>query len=140
MPMYLLDTNILSPVLKRSQEGHAFNDRLRGILAQNAIVLISPIVYYEILRGLHKIQAKNQIAFFEDLTGSFQWRDFTKRTWETAAELWAMCVRKGTMTGVGGRGLDCDVLIAAQAREHNAIVVTRNVRHFEYLGVTFETW
>jgi len=53
------------------------------------------------------------------------------------ARLWAECRRSGKPTG---SGVDKDVLIAAQAKEHKAIVVTDNVRHYQYLGVKYQMW
>jgi len=61
----------------------------------------------------------------------------SRETWDTGARLWADCRRKGVPTG---EGIDKDVLIAAQAKEHDAIVVTNNARHFQYLGVIYESW
>jgi len=44
---------------------------------------------------------------------------------------------EGTPTG---EGLNADVLIAAQAKEQGAIVVTDNIDHFQYLGANYESW
>jgi predicted nucleic acid-binding protein len=140
MPTYLLDTNALSLILKKRAEAYALQGRLQEALKANAIILMSPVVYYEVKRGLHKIQAEKQLVFFEEFISCLQWRDLTKNTWEKGAQLWASCARKGVKTGNGEKGLDGDVLIAAQAQEHNATVITNNVRHFDYLGVNHESW
>jgi predicted nucleic acid-binding protein len=52
----------------------------------------------------------------------------TTATWRAAARLWAEQRRGGRITG---EGLDGDVLIAAQAREEVAAIVTTNEKHFE---------
>jgi predicted nucleic acid-binding protein len=59
----------------------------------------------------------------------------TTATWRSAARLWANLRRGGRITG---DGLDGDVLIAAQAIEEDAAVVTTNARHFEGIVDTFE--
>lgn len=137
MAIYLLDTNVLSSIIKKSAEGQAQWEKLRRLLRENALLIISPVVYYEIARGLYKVQAETKVAFLEKLISLLEWRDFSRTTWDKGAKLWAKCRRSGTITG---EGIDKDILIAAQALEHGATVITNNIRHFEYLGVDYETW
>ena len=116
MATYLLDTNIIIPLLKRRGEvSIRMKEKLQEVLKKNAVIIISPVVYYE----------------------RCKWCDLDKNTWDMGARLWAKCRAKGTRTG---EGIDKDVLIAVQARQHRAIVVTSNDRHYEYLGATFEKW
>jgi len=140
MTAYLLDTNIISCILKRQADAQRINDKLQSILKQNALILISPIVFYELARLLYQRQSKKQSAFLEELVACFEWVDLQRTTWALAAQFWANCRKKGTPTGGGTEGLDADALIAAQAEEHNAVVVTNNIRHFQYLGVNYESW
>jgi len=140
MAAYLLDTNIISAILKRNEDGARLNDKIKSILKANDDILFCPVVFYEIIRGLYHKKADKQLAFFERIAGCFEWRDLTKNTWDTGARLWAECRMKGTPTGDGGDGIDKDVLIAAQAKEHNAVVITRNERHFQHFGVLYEIW
>jgi predicted nucleic acid-binding protein len=139
MATYLLDTNVISRILRRREDSQVINYRLQAVLRQNAVVLISPIVFYEIARGLYLKEANSQLAFLEDLVACFMWCDLNKTTWDFGAKLWADCRKKKMPTPTGG-GIDKDVLIAAQAKEHNAIVITDNVRHFQHLGVNYESW
>lgn len=138
MATYLLDTNTIECVLEKREDAHTrIKQRLQAVLRQNAEVLMSPVVFYELARLLYKKKAKKQLASLEELANLFNWRDFNKTTWESGARLWANCRRVGKPTG---EGIDADVLIAAQAQEHNAVVVTNNIRHFQYLGVNYESW
>lgn len=137
MAAYLLDTNVISCILKRRADAQRINDKLQSLLKQNALILISPIVFYELARLLYKKQEKKHLAFLEGLITRFEWIDLKRTTWTLAAQFWANCRKKGTPTG---EGFDADVLIAAQAKEQGAIVVTNNVRHFQYLGVNYESW
>lgn len=137
MAAYLLDTNVISCILKRQKDGERIAFKLQNVLRQNATILISPIVFYEIKRGLYHRKADRQSIFFEQIVSRFEWCDFNKTTWDTGAKLWAECRKSGR--GTGG-GIDKDVLIATQAKEHNAVVVTDNIRHFQYLGVNYESW
>ena len=140
MAAYLLDTNLISCMLKRQTDSRRANSKLQSLLKQNALILISPIVFYELARLLYKKQAKTHLAFLEGLVARFEWIDLKRTTWILAAQFWANCRKKGTPTGDGNEGLDADALIAAQAEEYNAVVVTNNIRHFQYLGVNYESW
>jgi predicted nucleic acid-binding protein len=60
----------------------------------------------------------------------------TTATWRAAARLWAEQRRAGRVTG---EGLDGDVLIAAQALEETATIVTTNEKHFEGI-VDVSSW
>jgi len=137
MAAYLLDTNVITRILKRQTDAQRVNGKLQSLLKQNALILISPIVFYELARLLYKKQAKTHLAFLEGFVARFEWIDLKRTTWILAAQFWANCRRKGKPTG---EGLDADVLIAAQAKEHDAVVVTDNVHHFKYLGVKHESW
>lgn len=57
-------------------------------------------------------------------------RELLRIDWRAAARLWAAQRRGGRITG---EGLDGDVLIAAQAIEEGAAIVTMNEKHFEGL-------
>jgi len=140
MAAYLLDTNIISPILKKQgDDSERIKSKLKSILRENSDILISPIVYYELARWLHHRKAQKQLDFLENFIACHKWCDLKKDTWNIAAKLWAGCRRKSPPTPTG-EGLDKDVLIAAQAKEHNAIVVTNNIRHFQYLGVNHVSW
>jgi len=140
MTAYLLDTNVISCILKKQEEAYLrIKSKLQTVLNQNATILVSPIVFYEIKRGLYHKKAEKQLAFFEQFVSCFDWCDLNKTTWDRGAKLWANCRKRGRPTDKDV-GIDKDVLIAAQAKEHNAVVVTNNIRHFQYLGVNYESW
>jgi tRNA(fMet)-specific endonuclease VapC len=128
---YLLDTNVISLLLRRDE---VVEQRTEAAFSVNATILLSPVVFYEIRRGLVKRNAKKQIEFFERLSPRFKWRDFDREDWEQAAQLWAARMKKGAPLE------DADLLIAAQAKRLGAILVTDNERHFEDLGVKLENW
>jgi len=125
-------------ILEKRKDAHVrVMQKLQAVLRQNAVILISPLVFYELARLFYKRGAKRKLTSLERLANLFSWCDLSRTTWDTGARLWADCRKVGRPTG---EGLDADVLIAAQAKEHNAIVVTDNVRHFQYLEVNYESW
>lgn len=147
MATYLLDTNIISSILNRKADSDSDSQRikikLQNVLRENATILISPVVYYEIIRELYRKDAPKQIEALVSLVSNFNWCDFSKDTWDTGAKLWAKCRNEGkptTGSSVLDKSIDADVLIAAQAVEHEAIVVTKNTIHFEYLHINYENW
>ncbi len=134
MTTYLLDTDILSYVLEKND---SVISKLKIVLKENAEILICPVVFYELMRGLHHHNMLRQIKFLKTLIGFHTWCEFNVKTWGKGAELWAELRKKGNPTG---KDFDADVLIAAQAFEHKAVVVTHNNKHFEYLEVSCEDW
>jgi len=138
MAKYLLDSNIITCILRKKNEADLhIIQKFQNVLRANAKILICPIVFYEVARGLYHKDAKGQLGAFEVLVEESVWCEFDSETWQAGAQLWADCRKNGTPTG---DGLDKDVLIAAQVREQNAILVTNNTKHFECFGITFENW
>lgn len=127
---YLLDTNIVTAILKK--DPHVAG-RLRAGLAANARILISAVVYYEIKRGLLKRDAMRQLAAFEEMVSKFEWLDVERAHWEAAAALWTECQKAGMPAN------DADLLLAVQARQAQAVLVT-NDNDFDELGVTRDNW
>lgn len=66
-------------------------------------------------------------ATLDELTRELQYVPVMTATWRATARLWAEQRRAGRPTGAG---LDGDLLLAIQAREELAAVVTLNEKHF----------
>ncbi len=134
MNTFLIDADTFSYVLSKDQK---VTHKLQDVLKKNAEILICPVVLYEVKRGLYKKGMTRELRFFNKLISFHSWHEFSIETWNKGAELWAECRKRGQPTG---EGLDGDALIAAQAYEHNATVVTHNQKHFDFLGVPWEDW
>ena len=130
-PLYLLDTNILTGVLKKDAR---IVNRLTEVLAADARLILSPVVFYEIRRGLLRRDARQQLGFFEQWIKTLKWDDLQRVDWNAAAEMWA------SETAQGRPPQDADILIAVQARRLKAILVTANEDHFKPLGIEIENW
>ncbi len=129
---YVLDSNIVTGILKKDAR---VVSRLRQALAANDLIVLSPVVFYEVKRGLLKKDARKQMGFFETIANTFQWNDLQRPDWDMAAQIWATATRVGRSPSS-----DADLLIATHARRLNAVVVTDNERHFAQLGVQIENW
>ena len=131
MATYLLDTNIISRVLRKEAE---VSERLEDVLLGNETIILCPVVLYEIRRGLVKKVAVGIERAFEELISHFVWDEMVRQDWEKAAELWALSVR------IGAPRNDADILIASHAHRLGAVLVTDNESHFQHLGLETENW
>ena len=130
-PTYLLDTNAITGILKRDAR---VVEHVTAALTADARLFLSPIVYYEVKRGLLRRDARKQLEFFEQLARSLRWDDLQRVDWDTAARLWASEVAHGHPPQ------DADILIAAQSYRLKAILVIANEHHFAHLGIRVENW
>ena len=131
MTAYLLDTNIVSAILRKDG---AVEGRLRQTVPAKDRVWLSAVVFYESKRGLLKRDAKKQMQALERLVGRFEWCDVLQEDWELAARLWAERVKAGRPIE------DADLLIAVQAKRLSAILVTDNEKDFDGFDVMVENW
>ena len=135
MPTYMLDADTLCYILRRRDErDRRVFAQLRCVLAENAKVILCPMVFYEALRGLIRNKSVGQQRFLVELSRAITWDDLRKSDWEAASSLWAERSLEHRSPG------NSDIVIAAHARRHGAIVVTGNERHFRDLGVPLENW
>ena len=131
MARYLLDSNIISHILAKDPLVTA---RLEQSFQHDDILILCPIVFFEILRGFRKKEASAKTREFERLMLFLVWDDLQKDDWETAAQLWAESAAKGNPRN------DADILIAAHAIGSRAALVTDNENHFLHLGIPIENW
>ncbi len=129
---YLLDTNIVTAILKRNPK---VRNKLRKIGTQSKEAFISCITYYEIKRGLLYAKATRQLADFDELhkTHKVVLLDDLQII-EKAAEIHADLRRKGTPVQ------DADVFIAATAIVKSLILVSNDSDMLRVVGVTVEDW
>ena len=125
----ILDTGVLGQVC-HPRKHHDVRAWFRRAVREHEF-LISEIADYELRRELLRIDSRRSLARLDELTRELRYLPATTATWRAAARLWAERRRAGIVTG---EGLDGDVLIAAQALEEVASIVTLNEKHFEDLA------
>lgn len=131
-PQALLDTDILSAVMRRERMAVA---QSRDYLTVHPQFAISIITRYEILRGLSAKRATTQLSGFEALCASMQILPLTDAVIVRAANIYADLYRSGQLIG------DADILIAATAMEYGFVLVTNNEKHHSRIaGLTIENW
>jgi len=96
-------------------------------------VFISEVADFEVRRELTRLIRAGQLPAtrldrLDDLGKMFNYLPVSTAMWRRAAEFWADARQVG-LPSAGALALDADVLIAAQAVEIGATVVTGNVGH-----------
>jgi len=129
---YLLDTNIWSALIRRSNAGliKRFEALERGRLA------LSPIVLGELQVGYCQGErSAKRLAVIEAIRTSSELLSITSRVADTYAQLRAQLETAGTAIGPN------DTWIAAEALHHKLVLVTNNTREFERVrGLRVENW
>lgn len=128
---YLLDTNIWIAYLRKNRR---VRTRLVETLTQRHEICIIPVVYYEFLRGLEKLQDPTTLDEMKRFWSTLSYYEGTKAIWDEAIRWWVITTQQNTMPG------NRDILIAAFALQLNATIVTRNVRHFLMFPLTVDNW
>lgn len=135
MTRYLLDTNACVALINGSPPD--VRRRFERAAAGDAVVLLSPIVSYELWYGVGKSQRKalNAARLETFLAGPLEWIVFEEQDAREAGAIRAELEQAGRPIGA------YDVLLAGQARRLGAILVTSNVREFERVaGLRWEDW
>ena len=128
---YLLDTNILSQIVRLPQGEVA--ERVRATGEPN--VFTSVVVAAELRFGAEKARSARLAANVEDVLDSIRVAPLDVPADAAYADLRAHLERAGTPIG------NNDMLIAAQALADDSILVTDNVREFSRVpGLKIENW
>lgn len=133
--MICLDTNVVIAVLNdRTSPALA---RIEAAISAGDTLAISSIVLYELWYGAAKSARpqRNAQRITDFLAGPIEVLPFESADAEEAGEIRAALERAGTPIG------PYDVLVAAQARRRDALLVTANEREFARVPrLKFEDW
>ena len=100
--------------------------------------MIPEISDYEVRRELIRAQRQVGIGRLDQLKQTLPYLPITTAVMLHAAQLWAEARQRGRPTA-DPKELDCDVILAAQALEVRATVVTDNIGHLS-LFVEAKSW
>jgi predicted nucleic acid-binding protein len=123
---FLLDTGPLSNICHPS--GHPIQEWVRSQLGQGSQLIISELADYEVRRELIRAGKTRSIERLNALKRFLFYAPVNTETFQRAAELWAEARNRGMPTAAD-HSLDADVIVAAQAEQAGAVVVTGNVKH-----------
>ena len=132
MSVFVLDSNILSFYLRQNQQ---IIHKVHNTLLEGNEILISPIAYYEVKRGLLAIKADRRLKEFAALCNVLGIGQLDNALLDYAVEIYnELRNKKQTIE-------DADILTAAFCKSHGFTLVTNNTRHFEEIsGLKYCDW
>jgi tRNA(fMet)-specific endonuclease VapC len=110
-------------------------NKIAVALDRSDILVLSPITFYEITRGLYAVKAMRPLAVFEKLCRSFEQQEMIHPDWHEAAKLYA------EMENAGHHMSESDLFQASFCIRNGYTLVTHNIKHFDHLkNLSFEDW
>ena len=132
MSVFVLDSNIVSFYLRQNE---TVIQKVKNVLLEGHEVLISPIAYYEVKRGLLAIKAEKRLMEFASLCKILGVGQLDNSILDWAADIYSEL--KNNKQAVE----DADILTAAFCKNHDFVLVTHNVKHFEIIsGLRYCDW
>ncbi|MEH2166676.1 MAG: type II toxin-antitoxin system VapC family toxin [Nostoc sp.] len=129
---YLLDTNIVSYILKRNV---IVDQKFREVLRLKQDVFISCITYYEVKRGLLAINATRQLVEFNKFCQVYKIILIDDlEIIELACEIYVDLQRRGFTIQ------EQDILIAATAIARGLILVSNDSDLLRVEGLSLDNW
>jgi predicted nucleic acid-binding protein len=130
--IFILDSNIVSFYIRRDQR---IIQKVQDELASGNEVLIGPIAYYEVKRGLMAINAQKRLREFYALCDVLGIGQLDNTILDIASEIYLeLRAKKRTVE-------DADILTAAFCKSHDFTLVTHNAKHFEAIsGLSYCDW
>lgn len=131
--MILLDTNVLSELMRAKPDPRV----LAWVDAQPASdLVICSITVAEILYGIARMPDGKRKQGLLDLASAMFDEDFAGNILPFDADAAVHYAELAAASEARGRAVEmADVQVAAIGRLHDAVIATRNIRHFEPLGV-----
>jgi tRNA(fMet)-specific endonuclease VapC len=123
--VYALDSNIISFYLRGNT---TVIENMERTINEEHTIIITPIAYYEVKRGLLMINATKQLRKFESLCNLFPVGELGDYLLEDAIRIYVQERKAKRNTE------DADIFIAAFCMHNNYILVTDNIKHFQ--GIT----
>ena len=129
---YTLDTNAVAAILREDQP---FIRRVAAAVDRRDRVTLNAVSYFETKRGLVAPMFSRKLKIFGRFVGRFEMLPLDLVALDISADIYADLRRKGTPLE------DADILVAGIALAHDAVLVTRNLKHFERIeGLRLESW
>jgi len=121
MITYAFDSNILSYLLNKNQDIY---EKYRYELKKGNTFNISPVVYYEVKRGLKANNSIKKANEFKNLCLQFEIGIIDINIWNEAVNIYVELKKQGKLIE------DADILIAAYCIVNNYTLITNNIEHF----------
>jgi predicted nucleic acid-binding protein len=130
--VFVLDSNIVSFYIRQKQK---IIQRVQEELMAGNEVLVGPIAYYEVKRGLISINAPKRLRQFYALCTVLGVGQLDNTILDTGTEIYRDLRDKKSLIE------DADILTAAFCLNHAFTLVTNNAGHFQAIsGLRFCDW
>ncbi len=129
--MYCFDTNIIVNYLRGDKETISkINEITEGYE-----IFITPLTLCELFRGAYLSgDSEIKVKLIKEFTDSFILLEFNEKVCIEYGKEYAKLSKLGKITE------NIDLMIACFAKVNNLILVTRNKKHFENIGIKIEVW
>lgn len=134
MPAYVVDTNLYIEATRSTEAAVALETFVAHF---TPYLYLHSVVAQEVLAGAtsDELRRRTQRGFLRPFESVGRVITPTHRAWKRAGEIAAALIRAGRLSPGGfGRGFMNDCVLAASAREHGFVLVTRNTRDFERIA------
>lgn len=129
---FTLDTNIVTYLLKGIKSIDAL---LKAELRKGNTIVINPITYYEVCRGLISINAESKLQTFKEMCELFGIIKLTTEDLDIASNIYSILKTSGQLVE------DADILIASMCIRNKITLVTNNQKHFSRIeGLNAVNW
>ena len=132
MSVFILDSSIVSFYIRQEKP---IIEKVQKTLLAGHQVLISPIAYYEVKRGLQAINAEKRLREFSALCSVLGVGKLDNSLLDCASDIYCELRQKRQTVE------DADILTAAFCINHDFILVTHNTKHFINIsGLQYCDW
>lgn len=129
--MYCFDTNIIIDILRGDVSLGSKLEKMKGI----SDVFITTISLCELYRGAYgHSNREEKIRLLNQLVSNFNLLSLEQESCEEFGRSYKILEEKGSTTK------DFDLMIASIVKSNGFVLVTRDRKHFENLGVKIEVW
>jgi predicted nucleic acid-binding protein len=129
---FWLDTCMISFAMK---DNPVVNQNLKNAEQNGNDIVIPPVAYYEVKRGLMSINATKRMSKFVKICKDYLVGQMDNSILEEAANIYAELKPQGINID------DNDLYIAAYCKIHGLTLVTNNTKHFENIaGLSLADW
>jgi predicted nucleic acid-binding protein len=125
MNVFVLDTNIVSYYLKGSE---TVADNITNAMMNGDYIVLAPIAYYEIKRGLMAVNSQKRLKDFNNFCALFGVGQLNNHLLDVAAEIYVEQRKIGRIME------DADIFIAAFCLVNKFTLITNNTKHFENIS------
>lgn len=130
--MYCLDTNIIVDILRGDK---VLGNKVDNLMAQGTEFSITPITLCELYRGAYAhVNKDDKLTEINTFIINFSLLDFDSDSCDNFGKLYLALKKLGKLVG------EFDLIIASITMANDLILITRNKKDFENIGVKLEVW